>query len=310
MLSRQARGLTALVIAVLGVLPIVARPIVPVSWALRLILDSFVPWTGIAIGVAIIMGVSTRALPVIGITLVPAIVWAAVFVPRILPLDPAPGSSSDLTIVTQNIGGDVASIHGMLAEITAQNPQVIALEEVTAESASQITETLADDGYSNVRLAGTVGVWSSLPLARSTALDLGLGWDRAIRVDVESKSGVVRLYIVHAASARFGANTERNSMIGTLTDLVAADASERLIVAGDFNATTDDHVMAGLMGIVSEPRLSSGGFGFTWPSGFPATSPDHILLRGLPPTQHVVLGATGSDHRGVAVSVSVADAVG
>lgn len=302
MLGRQIRGVIAIVLCAAGLLPLIFRPVIPASWVLRLVVDSFLPWVWVPLLIAVLLALTTRSFFVIAVSLVPVIVWSVVFVPRILPLDAPAASTSDLTLVTQNIGSDASAIGGILSTITAEKPQVIALQEVTTDTAAEVTSTLSGDGYGYQTVTGTVGVWSTVPIKDVEPLTLGIGWYRAIRLDLETSQGSVRLYVVHALSVRLGDYSERNSMIAALSALVAEDASSPLIVAGDFNATIDDAAMSQLTDTVTEPRMSSGGFGFTWPSGFPMTRPDHIFLRGLTATRSDVLAASGSDHRGILVS--------
>lgn len=305
MLTKKVRGIAALVCATTGLSAIIVRPIVPAPLLLRLFLDSFLPWTGLLIAVALALAISALALRGIVVSLVSVGVWVLVFVPQILPLDGASTiSAPQLTVATQNIGTDTGAITRILSTVTAPAPDVIALEEVTDTMAPIITARLADDGYTYSSVIGTVGVWSRDRLTNVTPVTLAQGWKRALRLDIQTGGGAVRLYVVHAMSIFVGGHAERDAMLRTLTALVAADTSDRIIVAGDFNATTRDQAMAQLMTVVIEPRLTGGGFGFTWPSWFPMTRPDHILLRGVTATKHVILGASGSDHRGVVVAVT------
>lgn len=305
MLTKKVRGIAALICAVTGLSAIIVRPFVPAPLLLRLFLDSFLPWTGVLIVVALALAISALALRAIAVSLVSVGVWALVFVPQVLPLGGgAAVSTPQLTVATQNIGTDTGATASILNTVTAAAPDVIALEEVTDTMAPTITARLADDGYAYSSVIGTVGIWSRDRLTNITPVTLAQGWKRAMRVDVQTGGGPVRLYVVHAMSIFVGGHAQRDAMLHTLTGLVAADTSDRIIVAGDFNATTRDQAMAQLMAVVTEPPLTGGGFGFTWPSGFPMTRPDHILLHGVTATTHVILGAAGSDHRGVVVAVT------
>lgn len=303
MRGKQVRGIAALAVAVGSLLPVLLRPLLPAGWLLRLLLDSFLPWSGAAFAVAAALAISTLAPRVIAACLVPVAIWAVMFVPRILPLDGnADDSAGTISVATQNIGADAQAIDAILATVTAAQPQVIVLEEVAQGSADHISAVLAADGYTNSTLKGTVGVWSTLPISHVKGLDLGLGWKRALRLTVASPAGDVRIYAVHAASVRLSGHTERDAMLAALTQLVRSDDSARLVVAGDFNAAIDDQALQSLTSVVTEPRLSSGGFGFTWPAVLPVTRPDHIFVRGLTATEHVVLASSGSDHLGVVVA--------
>lgn len=305
MLGRRLRGISAIALGAASLFILFGRVLVPAASFARLVLDSFLPWFALIAVVALLLSVTARSLPVVALCLVPAVAWSLAIVPRLLPLEtPASsgGSATSLSVVTQNLGSDPSAIPALIDQIVAEKPDLIALEELTSDALGPIQALLADDGYSQKAIGGTVGVWSTLPVRSVEALDLGLGWERAVRLDVTTAVGSVRVYAVHAASARPSGHAERDRMLAELATVIAADPSQRLILAGDFNATLDDQAMAALLGTVSEPRMSGGGFGFTWPAGFPATRPDHVLLRGMTATAHAVLRAAGSDHLGVAVT--------
>ena len=80
--------------------------------------------------------------------------------------------------------------------------------------------------------------------------------------------------------------------------MIAKDSSRRLLLLGDLNTATTDRRRQGLVPPLTDAQQAAGeGFGFTWPSKFPITRPDHILYRGLDATTAGVEKAPGSDHR-------------
>ena len=105
--------------------------------------------------------------------------------------------------------------------------------------------------------------------------------------------------MVHAASFRPGDQRDRDTMLQNLGELIPQDLNDRIVVMGDFNATTFDPAMQTILGSVGEPRQSSPSWGFTWPAAFPFARIDHILERGFTPVANRVLPAGDSDHRAI-----------
>jgi vancomycin resistance protein VanJ len=70
---------------------------------------------------------------------------------------------------------------------------------------------------------------------------------------------------------------------------------------GDLNGATTDRGLASLNSRLASVQDEVGaGFGFSWPAAFPVARIDHILTRGVTPTDAWTLPATSSDHRPVA----------
>lgn len=298
---RRRWGLFSLLLSSLALAWLGLRTVVPAEWGLRLVLDSFLPWTAIPIVCGFACACASRRILAIVVASSLAIVWGVSFIPRLLPLGGTADGDTGLSIVTQNLGEDSSTISTLIEGVIAPDPDVIVLQEITTGTLDDVDARLASAGYDNSDVEGTVGVWSRLELSGAIPLSLGLTWTRALRVDVQTPVGVVRLYALHAASARVTGREERDTMLSSLATLLAGDGSSRVVVAGDFNATIDDEAMMALLDYVEEPKSSGGGFGFTWPSAFPATRPDHILIRGLSVSENRVLSASGSDHRGIFV---------
>ena len=302
-----ARRLTRLVAdAVLGVLALAVGGLllwhgaIPDRGGVMGLVESVLPWFGTLILFFFLLAAVRRSAFVAIGALVSAIVWAALFVPPFLPRH-GEGTAS-LTVVSENVDADNPDPAKTVASIAARHPQVIALQELTDTSTQAALTTLAAQ-YPHHYLVGTVGVWSELPLSDGQSLTLGLGWKRALSVDVTTDAGTVRVYALHAASLRPGEFAQRDTMLGTLAATLRADHSPRLIAVGDFNAASTDRSFRQLLTTVSEPRTSQWGLGFTWPAHFPVARVDHILERGLGVVSSVVLPPNGSDHRPIEVGL-------
>jgi len=258
------------------------------------------PWLGLGVPVLVAVAVVRGAGRSWMLAGAPLLVWAIIFVPQFIALDvlaPVP-AADQLTVASQNVEADsgTAAISGIaLADAGAD---VIALEELTAAARFQASEALATSHpYSYT--VGTVGLWSIYPIDNLRALTLGLSWKRALAADVHTPAGVVRVYVIHAASIRPGKQDDRDTMLAELAATIEADGAERVIALGDFNASSADPALRSLGALLNEPNQSSPSLGFTWPTALPLARIDHIFERGLDATSHRVIDAGDSDHRAV-----------
>lgn len=105
---------------------------------------------------------------------------------------------------------------------------------------------------------------------------------------------------------------EIDRLRGVLAGLPTGD---RVVVAGDFNAT-DDHVQFRRLlsgGYVDAADQSGAGYLATYPADRwfgPVVAIDHVLTRGGTATSLDSLGIAGSDHRGLLSHVVLGPAAG
>lgn len=308
-LSRGQRQLRALVLfgALVTTLLLVFYPRVPDVMGLALLVDNAAPWFGIAVPFLALLALLSRSRSAMVFVLVPAIAWLVGFGAAIIPLSwTAPATSvNSLTVSSQNIKAGSGSAVESARELASLGSDVISLQELDAGSAQRVTAALHTK-YPYHFDVGTVGVWSKNPLSQSQPLDLGLGWKRALTTQVETKNGSVRLYAVHAASARQKDHDNRDEMLSQLASILRADPSRAIIALGDFNATSTDRAFLPLTETLEEPNQDQGMFGFTWPNKpFGFMRLDHILQRGLEVTSNTVVTTGVSDHRAVRATVNL-----
>ena len=265
---------------------------IPDVFGLGLIVDNVAPWLGIAVICVIIMGLALGGKATITALLVPTVTWAVMFGPAFIP-HAKPDAEAPLSIATQNVHLQAVDSALTLADTDAD---VITLQELGEGQIDQVTSALADTHPYHFSVS-TVGIWSKYPLENETPLDLGLGWDRALRVDVTTQSSTVRIYAVHAASARPFQHKERDTMLASLNEYLAADPSTRIVATGDFNATSTDRHFAPLRQQLDELHSSGWGLNFSWPTRpLPMLGIDHVLLRGFESGELRRLHAGDSDH--------------
>lgn len=300
---RSSRGPRGIVIGLLALLVgalLLWHGLLPNIGGTASLIETFLPWLG---GVILLLGIaSLLRLSLFGGLCVAAAatVWGSIFLPTLLPGMHAGAPS--LTIASENIHAENSAAGSIAKDLADRAPDVIALQELDAGSRETVSGVLAA-GYPHSAIVGTVGVWSKYPISDEQRLDLGLGWDRALRIDLATPGVPTRLYAVHLASVRPGEYQARDTMLAQLAETVRADDSTRMIVVGDFNTASTDRQFQPLLATTHEAPDSSLGFGFTWPAEFPVARLDHALVRGLSNVTSDVLPDNGSDHRGIIVGV-------
>ncbi|GAA2485167.1 endonuclease/exonuclease/phosphatase family protein [Winogradskya humida] len=281
-----------------------------VLWLHRLVpgwlgtaIDSGLPWVGVAVPVLIAVSAVRRSVRTLAVCLVPCVVWVVMFGPVLLPRSGA--DHHDLRVATLNLGAGNVEPEETLLAVTATDPDVLVLQELTGVNELAATKALKHV-WPHYTVSGTVGVWSKVPLSDAAPVDIGIGWTRALRVTVPTADGPVRIYAAHLASARPAATSARDRTLVALAKVVAADDSPRLLLAGDLNTTTTDREFRELAPLKDTQEEAGSGFGFTWPSRIPLIRPDHILQRGMATERSWVVRAPGSDHRAAIAELDTA----
>lgn len=298
---RRART-TARVVAISAVVVALAfllHPLIP--GVIGTSIATALPWLGLLVPTLALAAIATRRRRAWLVASLPLLAWMIVTGPLLLPLSGVPAAEADeleITVASQNVeagSGTAAESALTLADLGAD---VIALEELDGAAREAAAKALADSHPFSYAV-GTVGLWSTYPIINEQPLDLDLGWNRALAADLETPDGFVSIYVVHAASLRPGAQSDRDHMLKELAAVVARDENERILVAGDFNATVTDPALRALQRSVSEPSQSGLTFGFTWPNDMPVARIDHIFQRGLTALESSVEPAGASDHLAV-----------
>ncbi|WP_082485310.1 endonuclease/exonuclease/phosphatase family protein [Rathayibacter sp. Leaf296] len=294
---------TAVAVASAGLAAFLAfHRVLPEAAGWLSVVETAIPWSGLAVLLLVASAVALRSRGAGAAATVLAMVYGVLVLPVAMPA-PAVRSGS-FTVVSQNIGGS-GEAGAVAAELASAEPDVIALQELTADARDAVDDELSA-AYPHSYVVGTVGVWSREVLSNGEALDLGLGWDRALAVDIGTTLGTTRLFVVHLASFRLGDHEERDATLAGLAETLAADESARTLVVGDFNTATDDHLLAPVLEQAGLVRTSGIGFPATWPSLLPLVGLDHALADGVPAATVEVLPPNGSDHRPVSLTIGSA----
>ncbi|MFE1346598.1 endonuclease/exonuclease/phosphatase family protein [Streptomyces sp. NPDC058757] len=272
------------------------------------LLESFLFWLGPFTALLLLCAAVRRARAALLVLLVPAVAWAVAFVPLLLPA-PSPGAR-ELAVVQHNVADDNTDPAGTARALADSGADLIALQELVDPALAVYRRELAPRyPYHSVR--GTVGLWSRHPLGATRALDIKPGgvtepWQRALRAEVRTPYGEVAAYVVHLPSVRLGpgglASARRDESAALLGGILAADPSDRIVLAGDLNGTVDDRGLAPLTSRLAAPER---GLALSYPAALPLARIDQVLARGAHVPAARTLPATGSDHLPVLVRVSL-----
>jgi vancomycin resistance protein VanJ len=300
------RGRVVAAIAVLVTLPAAFHRFVPNTpghWGS--FLETFLPWGGLVVPPLLVAAAVRRSWTAAIAACLPLVVWLAMFGQFLVP--GRGGGPYDLRVVTHNVNAVNADPAGTARQLAAADPDVIALQELPEGEYARYGAVL-DALYPHHAHRGTVALWSRHPVANVSDVDVGMGFTRAMRLEIRTPRGDLAMYVAHLASVRFGGTgfgtAERDATIRRLADAVAADPAGRIMLVGDLNGTTDDRALYPLTRRLRDVQNAvGGGFGFTWPARFPLAAIDHVLVRGLEPVSADVLARTPSDHRPVRADV-------
>ncbi|MCX4832940.1 endonuclease/exonuclease/phosphatase family protein [Streptomyces sp. NBC_01016] len=302
------RGIVLAVLAILLALVMVLHAQIPNTVGnLGSLIETFLPWLGVFIPVLLVLGLVRRSATAVIAVLAPAIVWFNLFGGL---LTDKTGSGGDLTVVTHNVNAENSDPAGTAKDVAASGAQVIALEEVTAQALPSYQDALAK-AYPYHTVQGTVGLWSKYPLSGTQAVDIKLGWTRALRTTVATPQGKVAVYVAHMPSVRVKLNSgftasQRDKSADALGEAIADEPIEKVVLLGDLNGTMNDRALNGVTAQMRSTQGAAGsGFGFSWPAAFPMARIDQIMVKGVEPVTSWTLPATGSDHLPIAARVDL-----
>jgi vancomycin resistance protein VanJ len=303
------RGLVLTALAVLVALVMLLHAQIPnVIGNLGSLIETFLPWLGLFVPVLLLCGFLRRSATALIAVLLPAAVWLNLFGGL---LSDKSATGGDLTVATHNVNADNPDPSGTARDVAASGADVVALEELTASAVPVYEKALAST-YKYHAVEGTVGLWSKDPLTGVKAVDIKLGWTRAMRATVAAPDGQVAVYVAHLPSVRVKMEAgftarQRDKSADALGEAIADEKLPRKILLGDLNGTMNDRA---LNAVTSQMRSTQGaagsGFGFSWPASFPMARIDQIMVQGVEPVSSWTLPATGSDHLPVAARVNLA----
>ncbi|WP_053912563.1 endonuclease/exonuclease/phosphatase family protein [Streptomyces sp. SCSIO 75703] len=269
--------------------------------------ETFLPWCGLLLPVLLLIALVRRSATALIALVLPVAVWLDLFGGLLFDKT---GTGGDLMVVSHNVNADNADPSGTARSVADSGADVLALEELKASAVPVYERTLATT-YEHHAVVGTVGLWSKYPISDVRAVDIKLGWKRAMRATVATPSGPVAVYVAHLPSVRVKLEAgftarQRDKSADALGEAIADEALPRKILLGDLNGTMNDRALNAITSQLRSPQGAAGdGFGFSWPAAFPMARIDQILTTGVEPVSSWTLPQTGSDHLPIAARVKV-----
>ncbi|MEV5983971.1 endonuclease/exonuclease/phosphatase family protein [Streptomyces sp. NPDC052051] len=269
--------------------------------------ETFLPWIGVLVPLLLILALVRRSATALIAVLLPAVIWLNLFGGLV---GDKTATGGELTVATHNVNAENPDPSDTARDVAASGAQVLALEELTPSAVPVYEKALAST-YRYHAVVGTVGLWSTYPMTGVKAVDIKLGWKRAMRATVATPKGEVAVYVAHMPSVRvklaagFTAR-QRDTSAAALGESIADERLDKVILLGDLNGTMNDRSLRGVTAQMRSTQGAAGsGFGFTWPAAFPMARIDQIMVRGIEPVSSWTLPRTGSDHLPVAARVKV-----
>ncbi|MET7484648.1 endonuclease/exonuclease/phosphatase family protein [Streptomyces sp. NPDC005538] len=270
--------------------------------------ETFLPWFGLLIPVLLVLGLVRRSATALIAVVLPVTVWLNLF--GGLLLSDKTGTGGDFTVATHNVNADNPDPAGTARDVAASGADVVALEELTASAVPTYEKALAST-YKYHSVQGTVGLWSKDPMSGVKAVDIKLGWTRAMRATVTTPEGRIAVYVAHLPSVRVKLEAgftarQRDKSADALGEAIAAEPLPRKILLGDLNGTMNDRSLNAVTAQMRSTQGAAGsGFGFSWPASFPMARIDQIMVQGVEPVTSWTLPRTGSDHLPIAARVNL-----
>ncbi|MGX8264265.1 endonuclease/exonuclease/phosphatase family protein [Streptomyces cellulosae] len=306
---RSARGRAPVALAVLTAGLLAFHRAVPnTPGRAGSLLESFLPWLGLAAVLLFLYGLWRRTPVVLVAALLPVAVWTHLFAGLLLPADAA--GPRDLVVVQHNVSDDNPDPADTARALAGTGADLIALEELVPDALPAYERVLAAR-YPHHEVRGTVGLWSRYPLSGARTVDIKPAeqdepWSRGLRAVAATPHGQVAVYVAHLPSVRIvpsGMTSRgRDESAVRLGREVEAEPLDRVILLGDLNSTVDDRGLAPLTSRLEVPRH---GFAFSFPAGLPLVRIDQVMARSATVSGIDTLPATGSDHLPVRARISL-----
>lgn len=260
---------------------------------------------------------TTRQWPLMAVAVLVAVAHIAWIAPDFAGRDPLPAGAASaprLRVVTANLRERNEDVSQIFAELKGLSPDILFLSEYTPAAEATAEAMGLFDAYPyrvrDVRTtARGTAIFSRYPLEAGETWDVaGVPMTRATALIGERR---VRLYTVHPVSPTTVTDTHRwNDEHEALLAALAKEQGD-LIVAGDFNMTTQNRWFNNYedLGLREQHRACGEGRATTWPNGrrlYPPIRIDHIFASSSFACLRIDEGrGAGSDHRPIVEDLAI-----
>ena len=226
----------------------------------------------------------------------------------------APPRAATLRLISANMLFNNSDVGTLGRDLTATDADVILLQEVSMENFAKLRMSGLFEAYpyqvwNDLRTIYSSAILSRLPITNEKAIDVA--GQRMGQAAVATAAGTVRLINVHTMAPESTPKAAQwRVQLAGLAQL-RDDRFHAVIMAGDFNATSDhapfqELTSSGLRDAFGE---AGRGTGATWPQWkgpvMPLMRLDHVLVDdGVIVTRAEVQANRGSDHRRLAVDLA------
>lgn len=320
MSSKFKRGLlttAGLVLLVIGICALASR-YVPITQHIVVLIAAISPYLVICgpAAMAFLILASRPAFTVVAAGLTVAML--AVQLPLFVSASTNSTPSVAIRVISANLKYGRADPDYLVSSAQAQ-ADVLAFQELTPQEVERLSAAGLDRTFPyrwlDARRGATgVGLWSRWPLEATQRIG---GYGMALvsaRIRVPGISTDPTVVVVHIPGPLPQPTDDWRRDLGNLPSTlreVAGEADSRCVmVAGDFNSTTDMRPFRALLrdGYRDAAEQSGAGMKPTFPADSwlpPLIAIDHVITRSCTATSLDTLKLPGSDHRGVVVSVAV-----
>lgn len=279
-------------------------------------LSPYLIWGGAIAAAALLVLAGRQGLAMVA--LLPLFIGMTVKSPAFLEDSHPGGDTVPLRVLTINLHEGAADPSDVAAAASGGADILVAQELPKSTANSLAKEGLGDDfPYSYIQAhssASGVGIWSRFPIVQSSRIsryELG-AVTASVRVPGAASDVVVA--DIHLAGPwpqpldRW--RDEIEGLPDTLRELAAGAGRGAVIVAGDFNATTDFQPFRRLFdaGFADAVEQAGDGLNRTYPAGSlvpPIIGIDHILTYNSWATDTDEVPIDGTDHMGLLATIQV-----
>jgi endonuclease/exonuclease/phosphatase (EEP) superfamily protein YafD len=225
-----------------------------------------------------------------------------------IPIFKPPGRSKNAAVLFNLLQANVLrtnrDANRLLRLIRKENPDVIALCEVTPAFAKKLEALNFDYPHQHIEPRNDsfgMGLWSKLPLIDPETLYLSRTDVVAIKADIDTPKAIIRFLSLHPHNPL--KNTlARDAELDAAATWIQKQSTPFQIVAGDFNATLFCRIFRRFIQSTKMMHARQGrNITGSWPCFLPAgpwrIAIDHVLVgEAIKITDHQLLHQIGSDH--------------